>query len=171
MTSISLPVQVSRAAFAVIVVIIAMIDLWSKAAMTTWLAPNRRTIEVMPFLNLRLAHNPGISFGLLPAESDFARSLLIGFALLATTFVLWLGLRSQSGVERFGFGLIAGGAIGNVIDRSGDGFVTDFLDLHAFGWHWPTFNLADIAISSGVLALLLAMVFAERCNQPTQDQH
>lgn len=162
--------QSSPVTFGLVVVTVAMLDLWSKSAMIAWLTPARRTIEVTPFFNLRIGYNPGISFGLFPAESELARALLIGFALAATILVVWLGLRSQVWIERLGFALIAGGAIGNVIDRSGDGFVTDFLDFHAFGWHWPTFNLADVAITGGVLALLAASLLGDRFAQPIQDQ-
>jgi len=162
--------QSSPVTFGLVVVTVAMLDLWSKSAMIAWLAPTRSTIEVTPFFNLRLGYNPGVSFGLFPAESDLSRMLLIGFALLATVLVVWLGLRSRVWIERLGFALIAGGAIGNVIDRSGDGFVTDFLDFHVFGWHWPTFNLADIAITGGVLVLLAASFIGDRFAQPSQDQ-
>lgn len=162
--------QSSPVTFGLVVVTVAMLDLWSKSAMIAWLTPARRTIEVTPFFNLRIGYNPGISFGLFPAESDLSRALLIGFALAATILVVWLGLRSQVWIERLGFALIAGGAIGNVIDRRVDGFVTDFLDFHAFGWHWPTFNLADVAITGGVLALLAASLIGDRFAQPIQDQ-
>jgi signal peptidase II len=147
-----------------------MLDLSSKSAIIAWLTPARRTIEVTPFFNLRLGYNPGISFGLFPAESDLARMLLIGVALVVTLVIVWLGLRSQVWIERLAFALIAGGAIGNVIDRGSDGVVTDFLDLHAFGWHWPTFNFADVAITGGVIALLVAGLFADRFTQSVEDQ-
>lgn len=160
----------SAMTFGFVVLTVAMLDLWSKSAMIAWLAPARRTIEVTPFFNLRLGYNPGVSFGLFPAESDLSRALLIGFALLATVLVVWLGLRSRVWIERLGFALIAGGAIGNVIDRSGDGFVTDFLDFHVFGWHWPTFNLADVAITCGVTAILVASLFPDSSTQPVEDQ-
>jgi len=149
---------------------VAMLDLWSKSAMIAWLTPARRTVEVTPFFNLRLGYNPGISFGLFPAESDLSRMLLIGFALLVTLLVVWLGLRSRVWIERLGFALIAGGAVGNIVDRGSDGLVTDFLDFHAFGWHWPTFNLADVAITGGVLVLLAASSIGDRFAQPSQDQ-
>ncbi len=169
MSAVLSPKPMSRAAFVLVVAFVALLDLGSKAAMAAWLAPTGRVIEVTPFFNLRLGYNPGVSFGLFPAESDLARYVLIGFALTVTCCILWFGLRSQQGLERLGFGLIAGGALGNVIDRSRNGSVTDFVDLHAFGWHFPTFNIADIAISTGVLALIVSMFFAENVSQPKQD--
>ncbi len=106
--------QSSPVAFGLVVMTVAMLDLWSKSAMIAWLTPARRTVEVTPFFNLRLGYNPGISFGLFPAESDLSRMLLIGFALLVTLLVVWLGLRSRVWIERLGFALIAGGAVGNI---------------------------------------------------------
>ncbi len=161
--------SVSHAGFWAIIITVATLDLWSKSAMVGWLAPARRTIEVTQFFNLRLGYNSGVSFGMFPAESDFSRALLIGFALLATSVVVWLGLRSHTVTERLGFALIAGGAIGNVVDRGSDGLVTDFLDFHAFGWHWPTFNLADVAITSGVGMLLFASIFVSRFQNAIED--
>lgn len=143
-------------AFVVILLVVVALDLWSKVTMMALLAPAQRVIELTPFFNLCLSYNPGISFGLFPAESDFAQATLIGFALLAAAAFIWLGLRSRHLAEQVGFALIAGGAIGNALDRAGDGLVTDFLDLHAFGWHWPTFNIADVAITGGVVALVAA---------------
>lgn len=146
----------SAISFFATVAVVAAVDLWSKAWMSELLAPTRRTIEVAPFFNLCLGHNPGISFGLFPASTDEARAALLGVAVVLTLLVIALGLRARQRLERLGFALIAGGAVGNAADRRGDGYVTDFLDFHAFGWHWPTFNLADVAITFGVIALLVA---------------
>ncbi len=170
MTTVSQSRSVSHAMFLATAIAIATLDVWSKSAMAAWLAPVRRTIEVTPFFNLRLGYNPGISFGLFPAESEAARAILVGFTLLTALLILWLGLRSRVWIERHGFALIAGGAIGNIIDRVTDGLVTDFLDFHAFGWHWPTFNLADVAITSGVAMLLFASILVGRLDKARQDQ-
>lgn len=169
MTNVSQSRSVSHAGFWAIIITVATLDLWSKAAIVAWLAPARRPIEVTPFFNLRLGYNPGISFGLFPAEGEVARAILIGFTLLMALVISWLGLRSQSGTERAGFALIAGEALGNVIDRGSDGLVTDFLDIHVFGWHWPTFNLADVAITCGVVMLLFASFLVSRFENSLQD--
>ncbi|OYX00849.1 MAG: hypothetical protein B7Z15_20035 [Rhizobiales bacterium 32-66-8] len=81
------------------------------------------------------------------------------------SFFLRLAWISCRPLQRAGYGAIVGGAFGNLLDRLPDGMVTDFLDLHAGGWHFPTFNLADIAISAGVGLLLLA-AFGRRSGQP-----
>lgn len=153
MTAQVRPLTHSAASFFMTVAIVAALDLWSKSWMTELLAPMRRTIEIAPFFNLRLGHNPGISFGLFPASTDEARAALLGVAVVLALLLIVLGLRAR---QRLGFALIAGGPVGNAADRRGDGYVTDFLDFHAFGWHWPTFNLADVAITYGVNLLLFA---------------
>lgn len=170
MTNVSQSRSFSHAMFLATVITIATLDLWSKSAVAVWLAPARRTIEITPFFNLRLGYNPGISFGIFPAESEAARTILVGFTLLMALVISWLGLRSRIGSERAGFALIAGGALGNVVDRASDGFVTDFLDFHAFGWHWPTFNLADVAITCGVGMLVFANFLISRSENSLQDQ-
>lgn len=117
-----------------------------------------QVIGITPFLNLTLSFNPGISFGFLPASGSLAVAALIAFQIASTLLLLWLMQRSDTRVLACAFGLIAGGAVGNIIDRMRQGAVTDFIDVHASGWHFPTFNTADIAISAGV-ALLIANEF------------
>jgi len=161
--------QQSSVRFFATVAVVAAADLWSKSWMTELLASTRRMIEIAPFFNLRLGHNPGISFGLFPASTDEARVALLAVAVVLTLVVIVLGLRARQRLERFGFALIAGGAVGNAADRRGDGHVTDFLDFHAFGWSWPTFNLADVAITFGVIALLIASFAPNRPAAPSEE--
>lgn len=124
-------------------------------------------IELLPFANLRLGFNKGISFGLFPAGSATGVAVLIGLtALIVAGFAVW-SVVTRNGREGKALSLILGGAIGNLIDRVRDGMVTDFIDLHAAGHHWPTFNLADIAITLGVAWLVLdAFRPASRSTQP-----
>lgn len=113
-------------------------------------------IALTPFLNLRLGFNTGVSFGLFRDTLEAWPGLLglfkfaVGFGLLA-----WATLAGHR-LERIGLALMAGGAFGNAIDRWRQGAVTDFLDLHWGDWHWPTFNGADIALTFGVVLMLLA---------------
>lgn len=111
-------------------------------------------IELSPFLNLKLHYNYGISFGLLQATDPIARwTLTLGTAAVATV-VLALGYRETAKTDQLALSLVAGGALGNLVDRARDGRVTDFLDLHLSDWHWPLFNIADVAITIGMLALV-----------------
>lgn len=120
-----------------------------------------RVIELVPVLNLKLGFNTGMSFGLFSNTFASRPMLLVGFSLLITLALLIWAARSPLPMERTGLAMIAGGALGNVIDRWRHGAVTDFLDAHWQGWHWPTFNIADVAISLGCIALILS-TFIER---------
>jgi signal peptidase II len=113
-----------------------------------------RMIEVTPFFNLVLVWNRGISFGLFNNSSAWNAAILSAVALAITVaLVIWLWRVTQP-LLAAAIGLIIGGAVGNVIDRLRFGAVCDFLDLHAFGYHWPAFNVADAAITLGAIAIL-----------------
>jgi len=115
------------------------------------------SLEVLPFFNLVLAYNTGAAFSFLNDAGGWQRWLFIALALVVTV-VLVLWLRRLDAAERmagWGIALVLGGALGNVVDRIWLGHVVDFLDFHWAGWHWPAFNVADIAISCGVALLLL----------------
>lgn len=118
-----------------------------------------QVIEVLPFFNLVLTFNRGVSFGLFDGSSPWQPWLLSGLALaIVTGLVIWLR-RQDRWLPAVAIGLIVGGAIGNVIDRVRIGAVVDFLDVHAFGWHWPAFNIADSGVTIGVVLLLLDGLF------------
>ena len=128
--------------------------------LTKWLvlarfAPGER-LEVAPFFNLVLAFNKGAAFSFLAGAGGWQTPLLVAFALVACVIVTVLLLRSP-GRTLFcaGLALILGGALGNLIDRLRLGHVVDFLDLHAAGWHWPAFNVADSAITVGAALLIV----------------
>lgn len=112
-----------------------------------------RIIPLLPFLNLAPVYNTGIAFGLLGSGGDIAT-----LALTALAVAVGLGLpyaaRDWPQPGRIGALLMAGGALGNAIDRIRLGKVIDFIDMHIAGWHWPAFNLADSMIVLGVAALV-----------------
>ncbi len=111
-------------------------------------------IEVTPFFNLIYVSNQGISFGMLQ-QSGNGQIVLSAFAFaVAAALMIWLARAGQSGMMAVSVGLIVGGAIGNAIDRLHLGGVADFFDFHAFGYHWPAFNIADMAIVAGAAGLL-----------------
>ena len=111
--------------------------------------------EIAPFFNVVLVYNRGAAFSMLSDAAGWQRELFIGIAVTASVWMVWL-LRKHARETLFcvGLSLILGGAIGNVIDRLLVGAVVDFLDFHAFGYHWPAFNVADTAISCGAAALI-----------------
>ncbi len=119
-------------------------------------------IEVTPFFNLVLVWNRGVSFGLFSHDAEAMRWVLVGVALIITVALLIWQRRAERPFLAVSVGLVIGGAIGNVIDRLRFGAVADFLDFHVFGYHWPAFNVADSAISIGVVLLLYDGLFGRQ---------
>jgi len=119
----------------------------------------RGFIEVLPFFNLVTVWNYGISFGLFNNGSAGASIIFVVLALaIVTALVFWLR-SAEHPLVGVALGLVIGGAIGNVVDRIRYGAVFDFLDVHAFGWHWPAFNIADSGITIGVALLCVDALF------------
>jgi signal peptidase II len=116
-------------------------------------------VTVTPFFDLVLVWNRGVSYGLLPQDSDLGRWALILFAFAAAfALVIWLA-RVTSPLAAAAMGLVIGGAAGNAIDRILYGAVADFFSFHAYGYQWYIFNIADVAIVAGVIGLLYESVF------------
>lgn len=108
------------------------------------------SMPVTSFFNLVLAHNPGAAFSFLAGAGGWQRYFFTAVAVIAVITILYL-LKRHAGQKMFcwALALILGGAIGNLIDRMMYGYVIDFLDFHVAGWHWPAFNVADMAIVGG----------------------
>lgn len=113
-------------------------------------------ININAFTNIVHVQNPGAAFSFLASAGGWQKPVLIGIAFIAIAFVIYM-LWKHYGQPLFAFAMasILGGAVGNVIDRFNYGVVIDFIDLHINDWHWPAFNVADIAISMGAIALIL----------------
>jgi signal peptidase II len=119
-------------------------------------------VEVTSFFNLVLVYNRGAAFSFLAGAGGWQRELFTGIALVASAWIIWLLYRHpQQTLFSLALALVLGGAIGNVIDRVMIGAVVDFLDFHAFGWHWPAFNVADSAITCGAALLIWDGLFAD----------
>ena len=134
---------------------------------TKWLAEALlvpfQPVPLMPLLNLTLMYNEGAAFSFLANAGGWQRWLFAGFALVMTTVLaIWL-LRLEKGdrVTAVTLSLIIGGAIGNLIDRVQTGRVVDFIDFYVGTWHWPAFNVADSAISIGIVFLLITSIRTE----------
>ncbi len=136
-------------------------DRASKLLITRILQPGE-VVEVTPFFNLVLVHNPGVSFGLLSGLGAVAPWLLVVLALVISALLVQWGRRETRPVARLALWTILGGALGNVYDRVRFGAVVDYLDFHVGDWHWPAFNLADVAVVGGVLWLLVETVTDRR---------
>jgi len=119
-------------------------------------------IEVLPMFNLVMVWNPGISFGMFQSGSDWAPLILSALAMvLVIVLIRWLA-KAETKLLAVAFGLVIGGAVGNVIDRLVWGKVADFFDVHVAGWHWPAFNIADSTIFIGAVIIVLDGLFASR---------
>jgi signal peptidase II len=113
-------------------------------------------LRVTGFFNLVLAYNKGAAFSMLADAAGWQTPLLVAFALAASAIVGYLIVRNAANrLFCLGLALILGGAVGNLIDRLRFGYVVDFLDFHAMGWHWPAFNVADSGITVGAAILIL----------------
>ncbi|HEX8479831.1 MAG TPA: signal peptidase II [Telluria sp.] len=136
--------------------IVILLDQVTKIAITrTFHLGDSR--PVTSFFNLVLAYNPGAAFSFLGDQNGWQRYFFTGIAVVAVAFIVYL-LRKHAGQRTFcwALALIMGGAIGNVIDRIMYGHVIDFLDFHVRGWgHFPAFNVADSAISIGVVLFIV----------------
>lgn len=116
--------------------------------------------EILPIFDLRFVPNVGVSLGLLPAGAAWMRwALVLLTAAIATGVAVWM-TRERNRTEQAALGLVLGGAIGNILDRVRFGYVVDFADLHFGGWRpFLVFNVADAAITIGVVILLARALF------------
>lgn len=139
--------------------LIVVLDLWTKSLATENLSLYR-PVEVTSWLNMTLAHNYGAAFSFLSDAGGWQRWLFTVLATVVTlVLIVWL-LRLPAAEKRMAAALcmIIGGAVGNLIDRMAHGYVVDFIDVYYQNWHWPAFNVADSAITGGVILLLLDSV-------------
>jgi len=144
-------------------VLVIVLDQLSKLWVLTAFSPYE-VEQVLPVFNLTLVFNEGAAFSFLHDAGGWQRWLFIGLALVVSVvLVIWLArLPRHERLEAWALALVIGGALGNVIDRIRLGKVVDFLDFHWAQAHWPAFNLADSAISCGVVLLLVAGLFGGR---------
>ena len=117
--------------------------------------PLRLSVEVLGPLRLTMVWNEGVSFGFLQARHDLARWGLTAFALLVALALAAWARKADRRLLGVSLGLIIGGAVGNAIDRARFGAVVDFVDVSALGFFPWVFNIADSAITIGVILMLL----------------
>lgn len=144
----------------------------SPLGLIEWLinAPSRlppgTSIELLPFFNLTMVWNEGISFGMFQGSGVW---ILVSLSLAITIiFSIWL-MRAQGWLQAVSLALVIGGAVGNVLDRLRFGAVADFFDFHVMGWHYPAFNIADCAIVIGIALLVLdGIIFEPKRAKPVE---
>lgn len=135
------------------------LDQVTKAVVSHGMDLNEAIAVVPGFFNLVFIKNPGAAFGILSRAGAMGKIVLIA-ATLAELFIILLFLKNaKTRLFAFALSMIAGGAVGNLIDRIKNGAVVDFLDFYAGSLHWPAFNVADSAITTGVVIAFIAMYF------------
>jgi len=140
-------------------VLVIVLDQYSK-----WLVLQHfelyQTLRLTSWFNLTLAYNTGAAFSFLNDAGGWQRWLFVVLAVIISGVLLvWLRRAQQLRLQALALALVIGGAIGNVIDRVRLGYVVDFIDWHYRDWHWPVFNLADSAITLGVVLLIVDSLF------------
>ena len=144
--------------FAVISIIIIIADFSTKKWMLALLFEMPQQIVVTSFFNLTPVWNKGVSFGIMSSHPEIIRFIIPALALLVILYLI-RQIHLQRHTQQIGSAIIAGGAAGNVIDRILYGKVVDFFDFHIGEYHWPTFNVADIAICAGVTIVIYVIIW------------
>ena len=138
-----------------LVLLIFILDRISKLwIISIFNSENNLEIKISSFINLNLIWNKGIAFGLFSYGEKFEYNLLTGLIIIITVIMFWMIIKTK-GLEKYGFLLILGGALGNIFDRLYYSAVPDFIDIYYKNFHWFVFNVADIFITVGVLMLII----------------
>ena len=127
-----------------------------------------QSIPIMPFFKLTYVHNTGAAFSFLSEAGGWQRWFFAGLALVISAVIaVWLTrLKKHETLLAVALALVLGGAVGNLIDRLAYGYVIDFLDVYYESWHWPAFNIADSAITLGVVLMLIESFGSGHLKQP-----
>jgi len=150
--------------------VIVALDLWTKQIAMESLTLYR-PIELTSWLNMTMAHNYGAAFSFLSNAGGWQRWLFTSLASVVTVvLIIWLlRLPAREKLTGAALSLVIGGAVGNLTDRIVNGYVVDFIDVYYRDSHWPAFNLADSAITLGVILLLVDGLFYSSSAKPEED--
>ncbi|MFQ5585302.1 MAG: signal peptidase II [Thermodesulfobacteriota bacterium] len=135
--------------------LVVLLDQITKTVVTRLLSLHQTVEVINGFFNIVYIKNPGAAFGILRGWGAVRTVLLILISLAALAVIVYLYGKTTGRLASFALSLIAGGAVGNLIDRVRFGEVIDFLDFSLCGYHWPAFNLADSAITVGVTVTVI----------------
>lgn len=144
-----------------------LLTAWDQAT-KAWVVRNLDLYEIRTvvsgWIDLVYVRNPGVAFSLLAnLDPGWVRPALIAVTIAEIGALLcFIWYLPAKGATPWGLGMILGGAVGNLIDRARFGYVIDFVDLYRGDFHWPTFNLADAAISVGIVLLAADMIFSDK---------
>ncbi len=147
-----------RLPYLALVIAILALDRWTKLLVQSRLDLDDSVSVIDGFFNITYVRNTGVAFGIFSSISSPAKSILLSaFAALAAVLVIGYSLQTplRNRLLHVALALILGGAMGNLYDRLAYGYVVDFLELYVRSYHWPSFNVADSAISIGVILLAI----------------
>jgi signal peptidase II len=147
-----------NALWLVLSLLIVLLDQWSKQSASSALDYGR-ALELAPWLNFTLMHNEGAAFSFLSSAGGWQRWLFVAISsLVSLVIALWLlRLKANEKLMAVSLTFILGGALGNLWDRAVLGYVVDFISVHYHNRYFPTFNIADAAISVGAALMILDM--------------
>jgi signal peptidase II len=145
-----------RPLFFLILALVVLLDQLTKYLASTFIDPYG-SVELLPVLRLVNVRNEGAAFGMF---SSFGNAAFIVITVLAIALIAYLIVRDKEGFVPLT--LILSGAVGNLMDRLALGYVRDFIDFHAGSYHWPAFNVADSALTIGIVLLVLLSVFPRK---------
>src|ERR1043166_10201695 len=157
---ISLKLQ-GRLPYGLLVAATLVLDRWTKVLIQKRFDLNESIPVIDGFFNITYVRNTGVAFGIFSSVSSPAKSVLLSvFTAFAAVVVITYSVRSsaRNRLLQVALGLILGGALGNLYDRLTYGYVIDFLEFYAGKYHWPSFNIADSAITTGVFLLALEII-------------
>lgn len=138
--------------------LVVISDFITKRMILKWVKPYE-SIDLLPFLNIVHVKNEGAAFGLF---TTLGNSIFVIISIVAIIVIIAYLARIKGNLEIVSISLILGGAIGNLVDRLTIGKVVDFVDFFVGKWHWPAFNVADSALTVGILLFLLASIRESR---------
>ena len=142
--------------------LVVLLDQFTKFIILKYMDIHKSIAVIPGFLDITHLHNTGVAFGMFSGNPSNTKQLVLMAASLIAVGILFYLYHQANQTNRFmmvGFALLLGGAVGNLIDRIYMGKVVDFIDFHIGGFHWPAFNVADSAISVGVVILLYHIIF------------
>ena len=144
-----------------ILLTVVALDQASKLLILNWLQDGD-SVPVIPFFNIVLTYNPGVSFSMFSNQHPHVLSAIM--ILISGGLLCWMTKEKDKWIQ-VSLALIVGGAIGNVIDRFLYGAVVDFLDVYVSIYHWPAFNVADSAICIGATLIIFRTLFFQKGNK------
>ena len=151
----------ARLPYIFLVVFTLLFDRWTKSLIQSHFTLNESTSVIDGFLNITYVRNTGVAFGIFSSISSPAKSTLLSiFTAVAAVVVVVYSVRSpvRNRLLQVALGFILGGALGNLYDRINYGYVIDFIEVYFRNYHWPSFNVADSAISTGVVLLAVEII-------------